>query len=121
MDSLRQALDSLFSWLVLPATIYGAGGAMLRAARTGRSWRQIIFETVGGVTVANMLGPLISKHAPENWHASMYFLAGWGGLELVGWAYELTLRITARRIERRFGDGHWDGEERRKVERIEHE
>lgn len=82
MDS-RQALDAFLSWLLLPPTLYGAGGAMLRAARTGRNWKQIGLETLGGIIVANMVGPLLAVHAPGHWHGTLYFLAGWGGLDLI--------------------------------------
>ena len=115
MDNLRQAVETLLAWLFLPATVYGAGGAMLRAARTGRSWKQIALETLGGVTVANMVGPLLSVHAPEHWHGTLYFLAGWGGLELVAWGYELAVKIAEVRIQKRLGSGQaWNGMERRK-------
>lgn len=115
MDTIRQVFDTMLAWLLVPATLYGAGGAMLRAARTGRSWKQISLETLGGVIVANMVGPLLSVHAPEHWHGTFYFLAGWGGLELVAWGYELAVRIAEVRIQKRLGGGQrWDGIERRK-------
>lgn len=113
MDSIRQALDTMIAWLLLPATLYGAGGAMLRAARTGRSWKQIGLETLGGVIVANMVGPLLSVHAPEHWHGTFYFLAGWGGLELVAWGYELAVKMAEVRLHKKLGQGQtWNGEER---------
>ena len=107
MDTLRQALDAFLSWLLLPATLYGAGGAMLRAARTGRSWKRIGLETLGGIAVANMAGPLLAVHAPGHWHATLYFLAGWGGLELVAWAYDQAVRIIETKLRKRLGD-EWD-------------
>ena len=120
MDAIRQALDTFLSWLLLPPTLYGAGGAMLRAARTGRSWKQIGLETLGGVVVANMVGPLLSVHAPEHWHGTLYFLAGWGGLELVAWGYELAVKMAEARVHKRIGGGQgWNGEERRKRARGE--
>ena len=115
MDTIWRAVDTLLSWLLLPPTLYGAGGAMLRATRTGRTWKQIALETIGGVTVANMVGPLLSVHAPEHWHGTLYFLAGWGGLELVAWGYELAVRIAETRIHKRLGAGQaWNDMERRK-------
>ena len=122
METIRQAFDTLLSWLLLPPTLYGAGGAMLRASRTGRKWKQIVLETIGGVIVANMVGPLLSVHAPEHWHGTLYFLAGWGGLELVAWGYEQAVRIAEARLHHRLGSEQgqeqaqhpWDGVDRRK-------
>lgn len=115
MDTVRQVFETFIAWLLLPPTLYGAGGAMLRAARTGRSWKQIVLETLGGVIVANMVGPLLSVHAPEYWHGTLYFLAGWGGLELVAWGYELAVKVAEARVHKRIGSGQaWNGEDRRK-------
>ena len=113
-ESLRHMLDSVLLWLTSHPSLYGAGGAMLRATRTGRSWKQIVTETLGGVFVANMIGPLLSEHAHAHWHATLYFIAGWGGLELVAWAYDQAVKTAELRLRSRFGNGQWDGKERRK-------
>ena len=55
---------------------------------------------VGGVLTANMLGPMIRAQAPESWHSSLFFLAGWGGLELVAKCYDLGVCALERYVNR---------------------
>lgn len=119
MDNLRQALDMALAWLLLPATLFGAGGAAICAMRKGKCRRQVVLEGVGGILIANMAGPLITLHAPEQWHYTLYFLVGWGGLEGVGRLYEAAVSGLERRIQSKIGtpdqsahDGPWDGIDR---------
>ena len=117
MNDLKQLLDDALSWLLLPASLYGMGGAILSAARKGKGWKQIALEGTGGVFVANMVGPLVAMHAPEHWHYTLYFLVGWCGLEGVGRLYEAIAAAVERRIQRRIEDGStspWNGVDRRK-------
>lgn len=88
MTDLKTTLDSILAWLLLPTTLFGAGGAAIRALRQGKCAKQVLAETIGGVVVSNMLGPVIAKNMPEHWHYTLFFLAGFGGLELVGRIYE---------------------------------
>ena len=120
MDSFKQAAETFLTWLLLPATLYGAGGAVFRAIRKGRCWKQVVFEAGGGVLVANMLGPVIAGHAPEQWQYTLYFLVGWGGLEGVGRLYETCVAGLQKRLRVKLEDGSiepWDGTERRKKPR----
>ena len=105
MESFKQAFESFLAWLLLPATIYGAGGAVFRAIRKGRNWKQVAFEAGGGVLVANMLGPVIAGHAPEQWQYTLYFLVGWGGLEGVGRLYETCVAGLQKRLQASMENG----------------
>lgn len=106
-DEWREILERGLAWLLMPATIYGAGGAIINAARSGKNWKQVCFEGAGGVVAANMVGPLITAHSPETWHYTLYFFVGWGGLELVGRIYEAGVSALERRIQNRINP---DGE-----------
>ncbi|WP_302413502.1 hypothetical protein [uncultured Desulfovibrio sp.] len=81
-------LERALQFVLLPASLYGAGGALMHSARKGRSIPQALLEVVGGVVTANMVCPLIQAETPEKWHYTLFFLVGWGGLELVGRIYE---------------------------------
>ena len=115
MDTIRQALDSFLVWALLPATLYGAGGAALRSIKAGKKRPGVIvFEALAGIIIANMAGPLLAKYAPVHWHATLYFLAGWGGLAAVDYFYSLALRVLTTKIWKDFDGAQWDGVERRK-------
>lgn len=98
-------LDRLSEALLVPASLYGAGGALLHAVRQGRPFWQTLLSVVGGVYTSNMLGPLIREQAPESWHYSLFFLAGWGGLELVAKGYEVGVRALEKYIKRKLDPG----------------
>ncbi|MDR2076897.1 MAG: hypothetical protein LBP61_08235 [Desulfovibrio sp.] len=112
MNDLKELLETLLSWLLLPATVYGAGGAFMRAGRTGKSIRQTVFAIVGGIITTNALSPLIDAYSPQPAHKTLYFLAGYGGLALVDRLYRLAAGIAERRIASKFGGGsHVDDEQ----------
>lgn len=100
MQEFTTLTDRILAWLFLPATLYGAGGAVMRAVRKGKTWTQTLFEAGGGILVANMLGPLIKGHTPVNWHYTLYFLAGWGGLEGVSRLYEAVVSGLEKRAHK---------------------
>ena len=77
-------LESFLQFILLPASLYGAGGALMHSTRKGRTLGQAVIEVVGGVVTANMVCPLIQAETPAQWHYTLFFLVGWGGLELVG-------------------------------------
>ena len=98
MDSFP-LLDRILAWVFLPATLYGAGGALINARRSGKSIPQTIAEAVGGAVTANVVMPLVQDFAPERWHYTLFFLVGWGGLEAVGRLYGAALSALERRIQ----------------------
>ncbi len=99
-DTLNLA-ERLLQWLLLPASLYGAGGAIMHSARKGRSPLHACFEAVGGVFTANMVCPLIQDATPEKWHYTLFFLVGWGGLELVSRLYEAGVVALERYVHRK--------------------
>ena len=104
MDNLTGLLDRILGWVLLPATLYGAGGALLRAGRRkDKSARQTVAEVFGGAVIANVVCPLVQDVTPEKWHYTLFFLVGWGGLELIGRAYEALAQGLESRIRRQVG------------------
>jgi|GEM_PF-3640411 len=98
MTSLQDLADKLVAFVLLPATIYGAGGGILRAFKSGKRGAQIALEGASGAFVAHMCGPLITAYVPEPWQYPCVFLSGWGGLELVSRAYTLATEWVVARI-----------------------
>lgn len=91
---------------------------MLRAVRTGRGWKLVCFEVLAGIIIANMIGPLMTEHAPSEWHPTLYFLAGWAGLEAVDWVYDKVVKLIAERFKIKIDQGKpWDGKDRRNPEK----
>ena len=103
MDNITSLLDRILAVMLLPATLYGAGGAFIRARRTGKPLRQSIVEVIGGAFTANMTAELVVKNVPLEWWPICFFLVGWGGLELVGRLYEALAQALERRIQRKIG------------------
>ena len=103
LQSLADLLDKLLYLLLLPATFYGAGGAFLHARRKGKPFRQTLVEVVGGIITVNMLSPLVQDSTPEKWHYTLFFLVGWGGLELMGRLDEVAVGALERRISKKIG------------------
>ena len=103
MDSITELFDKLLALVLLPATLYGAGGAFMQARRSKKPARQTIIEVFGGTITANMLSPLVQDFTPEKWHYTLFFLVGWGGLELVGRLYEVGARSLEQRIAQKIG------------------
>ena len=103
MDSITELIDRILTLLLLPATLYGAGGALMHARRRGKPIRQSFVEVIGGAFTAHMLTPVVVAYVPEVWHSVMFFLVGWGGLELVGRVYEATAKALEARIARKLG------------------
>ena len=111
MNDFKELLESALAWLFLPATIWGAGGAVIRAVKKEetKNWKNIFFQGIGGIFVANMLMPLVDLYTPPQFHYTLYFLAGWGGLAFVDRLYRLVSGIVERRIAAKFGgDCHVD-------------
>lgn len=98
MDSVTEFLDRLLALLLLPATLYGAGGAFMHARRKGKPLRQTVIEVVGGAFTTNMMSDIIVGNAPGAWQPVCFFLVGWGGLELVGRLYEALAQALEKRI-----------------------
>lgn len=103
MDSITEFFDRLLALVLLPATLYGAVGAFMQARRNKKPARQTIIEVIGGTITANMLSPLVQDVTPDRWHYTLFFLVGWGGLELVGRLYEVTAKALEARIARKLG------------------
>lgn len=103
MDGITDFLDKLLAVTLGSATLYGAGGAFMHARRKGKPLRQTALEVAGGAITANMLCPLVQDTAPERWHYTLFFLVGWGGLELVGRLYEAAAAAVEKRIGRKLG------------------
>lgn len=103
-DNLTLA-ERILAFLFLPATLYGAGGAFLHSTRKGRSSLQVVLEAIGGAITTNMLSPLIVKFTPLEIHYTLFFFAGWGGLELVGRMYEAIASAAEKRIHNQINPG----------------
>ena len=101
-------LERILQFILLPASLYGAGGALMHSTRKGRSISQALMEVVGGVVTTNMVCPLIQAETPEKWHYTLFFLVGWGGLELVGRLYEAGVCALERYIQRKVNPGDND-------------
>lgn len=96
-------LERLVAMFFVPATLYGGGGALLRRRKDRRTLGQVLSEVSGGALTAHMLAPIIQKSVSEDWHAVCFFLAGWGGLELVGRLYEAIANGVEDRIRHKIG------------------
>jgi hypothetical protein len=101
MHEILEDLERLLAWFFVPATLYGAAGAILRAGREGGSARRVFFEGLGGAVCANMAMPLAAELAPPSWHWTLFFLMGWGGLELVGRLYQTAASLLEKRLRGR--------------------
>lgn len=104
MDSITELFERLLALVLGSATLYGAGGAFMHARRKGKPLRQTVIEVMGGAITTNMLSPIVQEFTPEKWHYTLFFLIGWGGLELVGRLYEATVSAVENRIRRKIGD-----------------
>ncbi|MDR2056148.1 MAG: hypothetical protein LBQ10_09820 [Desulfovibrio sp.] len=104
MERFISFLNDVLSVFLLPATLYGAGGALMHAGRKGKSFRQVLFEVLGGVLTTNALAPLIRNYCPDEAQTTLYFLVGWGGLKCVDRIYEAVVAALERRIQRKLGD-----------------
>ena len=103
MDSITGLIDRILTLLLLPATLYGAGGALMHARRKGKPVRQSFIEVFGGSFTAHMLTPVVVAYVPDVWHSVCFFLVGWGGLELVGRLYEAAAKGLENRITKKIG------------------
>ena len=103
MDSITELIDRILALLLLPATLYGAGGALMSARRKGKLIRQSFVEVVGGAFTAHMLTPVVVSYVPDVWHSVVFFLVGWGGLELVSRLYEAAATAIETRITKKIG------------------
>lgn len=97
--------ETILTWLLMPATIFGAGGAVIHAVRKGESLRQTLIKGASGIIIAHMIYPIITVHTADIWHYSLYFLTGWGGLELVNRIYEAVVSALEERIRGRITQG----------------
>ncbi|MDL2267192.1 hypothetical protein LJC46_04295 [Desulfovibrio sp. OttesenSCG-928-G15] len=75
----------------------------MHARRKGRPIRQTIVSVFGGVITTNMLSPIVYANSPEAWHYTLFFLVGWGGLELVDRLYESAAQGLERRVNKTMG------------------
>lgn len=98
-------MDRLLGWFLLPATLFGAGGAFMHSRKKGLPLGQKISEVLGGVIIANMAMPLVQAHTPESWHYTAFFLVGWGGVELIDRIYNAALNAVEKRINRAINPG----------------
>lgn len=48
MDSIAELIDRILALLLLPATLYGAGGALMSARRKSKPMKQTLVEVIGG-------------------------------------------------------------------------
>ena len=109
MDSIADLIDRILALLLLPATLYGAGGALMSARRKGKPMKQTLVEVIGGAFTANMTGNIIVSNVSSDWQSICFFLVGWGGLELVGRLYEAAATALERRIIKNIGGGNGEG------------
>ena len=94
-------LEKILAYVLLPATFWGAAGALTRSIKLRKSWKLWVFEMLGGVLTANMVCPLIAEYVDDKWHYTLFFLVGWGGLELIGRLYEASASALERRIQKK--------------------
>ena len=94
-------LEKILAYVLLPATFWGAAGALTRSIKLRKSWKLWFFEMLGGVLTANMVYPLIAERVDDKWHYTLFFLVGWGGLELIGRLYEVSASALERRIQKK--------------------
>lgn len=88
MEQFIDWVERMLSLIFVPATFYGGAGAFMRVGRRSRTLGQIVFEVFGGVVTSHMLADSIYAQVPFEYQSICFFLAGWGGLELVGRLYE---------------------------------
>ena len=100
-------LEKILVCLLLPATFWGAAGALTRSIRMRKNWKHWLFEMMGGVLSANMVCPLVVERVNEQWHYTLFFLVGWGGLELMGRLYEACATALEKHIQKKINP---DGE-----------
>lgn len=98
MQDNLSLIERALAFLLLPATIWGAGGAFIHSARKGRTPLQVVFEAVGGAFTTHMLAPLVARYVSPDMHPIVYFFIGWGGLEFVGRLYEAGASALENRI-----------------------
>ncbi len=103
INTASEIMDKIISWLLLPATIYGACGAFLRSRHRGKTFSQTGIEIFGGTVIANVTMPIVQQYAPQSWQWTAFFLVGWGGLYLVEAIYGVALRILNHKIHKHFG------------------
>lgn len=94
-------LEKILVYVLLPATFWGAAGALTRSIKLRKSWKLWVTEMLGGMLTANMVYPLIAEHVDVKWHYTLFFLVGWGGLELIGRLYEVSASALERRIQKK--------------------
>jgi hypothetical protein len=103
LESIKEFIDGVLALVLLPATLYGAGGAFMSAKRKKEPLRQTVISVIGGIITTNALSPLVQDLSPESWHTTLFFLTGWGGLELVSQLYEVAAGALAKRLGRKIG------------------
>lgn len=94
-------LEKTLAYILLPATFWGAAGALTRSVKLRKSRKLWVFEMLGGMLTANMVYPLIAEYVDAKWHYTLFFLVGWGGLELIGRLYEASASALERRIKKK--------------------
>lgn len=103
MEEFRNFGEHLLAWVFLPATLLGAAGGIMGAVKRRKSWKQIIFEGAGGMILSNVVYPLVAEYAPPEWHYSLFFLVGWGGVQGVGHFYEVVTSALESRVREKLG------------------
>ena len=106
MDNLTELAERLLSWLLLPATLYGAAGAFVRSRRAGQPLRKTLLELVCGVLMTNAMAPAIESYLTASWHSTAYFLVGFGGVLLAERLYDVAAEALEKRLKRKL-----DGDE----------
>ena len=101
VDSLMDWAERILTLIFVPATLYGGVGALARRRNDSRALRQIISEVCGGAVTAHMLTPAIQNNISADWQSVCFFLAGWGGLELMGRIYEAIAHALEERIRQK--------------------
>lgn len=103
MNGFTDLLDRILSMLLLPATIYGAGGAIMNAKYNKKPIKQAIIEIIGGALTAHMMAPVVVAYTPEAWHSVCFFFVGFGGLGFVGQIYEVAAKALEHRVKKKIG------------------
>ena len=101
MDNLTELAERLLSWLLLPATLYGAAGAFVRARRMSQPLRKTLIELISGVMMTNAMSPAIESYLTASWHSTAYFLVGFGGVLLAERLYDVAAEALEKRLQKK--------------------
>lgn len=103
-DFLQNILDWLYNFLSIlfvPASAFGAIGAIQRGVKEKETGRQLLFRAVGGCVIVSMAMPVVADYLPQNWLYTAAYLCGWIGVEGVSWLAEQILTALGKRAQKK--------------------